>query len=88
MSNTEELSQSDLRRIITRDRFVKGEMSSRIAALVQENLDLVAIINELQQDLADVRQSEAMLFAANTADIPTNGEVVGQQEQASLFPPE
>jgi hypothetical protein len=79
MVDINELTREDLLRVVQRDRFVKGEMASRIAALVQENLDLVAIVQELQQDLADVRQSEAMLFAANT----TNGD---QEEQPSLFP--
>jgi hypothetical protein len=82
MADINELTREDLVRVVQRDRYVKGEMASRIAALVQENLDLVAIVHELQQDLADVRQSEAMLFAANTADVQANGDVV---EQASLF---
>lgn len=77
MVRPEDLTKEDLIRVTIRDRYTKGEMAARIGALVQENLDLLAIIQELQQDLVDVRASEAMLFAANTASTPTNGEVVG-----------
>lgn len=70
-----EVSREDLIRVIERDRFVKAQMSDRIAAMVRENLELLSIVQELQRDLNDVRQSEQMMFdAANT-----NGEVQQQQ---------
>lgn len=60
-----DLTGDDYTRIITRDRFIKQELSQRVGALVQENLELMSIIQEIQQDLAVVRQNEAMLLASN-----------------------
>jgi hypothetical protein len=76
MSEFNDLSQQDLGRIIARDRFVKDELASRIAALVKENLELMSIIQEIQGDLAALRESQTLLAQAN-------GEV--QMEQPPLF---
>jgi hypothetical protein len=58
------LTRDDLVKILLRDRFVKAELTSRVAGLVRENLELTAIIQELQGDLGEARQA-----------IQTNGEV-------------
>jgi hypothetical protein len=57
MSNTniEDLSREDLLRVLARDRFVKEQMANRIAALVHENIELVAIVNETQAALGQLR---------------------------------
>ncbi len=51
MSDTQESAPTygDLVRAAARDRFVKGQLSARIASLVQENLELVSIVQELQE---------------------------------------
>ena len=66
MSNTniEDLSQEDLIRILQRDRFVKEQMAGRLAAMTQENLELLAIIQELQGE----RQQT---LSASNGEVPT-----------------
>ena len=75
-----EIQREDLIRIINRDRFVKSELSNRVGALVKENLELMSIIQELQEDLSVVRQSEATLLATNTG----NGDVTTPQEPVDV----
>lgn len=75
-----DMTKEELIRVTQRDRWVKAQMAERIASLVQENLGFLAIIQELQQDLADVRQSEALLFAANTSDVAADQPQLFAQE--------
>ena len=65
MSNTsiEDLSREDLIRILQRSNFVKEQMAGRLAAMTQENLELLAIIQELQEG----QQSRS----ASNGDVPT-----------------
>lgn len=52
MSNAPtELTNEELSNVITRDRFVKEQMGARIASLVQENLELVALVQQMQGEL-------------------------------------
>ena len=62
MSNAlDDLSREDMAKVIMRDRFVKEQQGLRITALLSENLEMLAIVQELQADLADARQHiEAM----------------------------
>lgn len=48
MSQVDALSRDDLLRIVTRDRRVKEMLASRLAAVVAENAELMAIVQELQ----------------------------------------
>lgn len=59
MSETslEQLSPEDMMSIITRDRFVKEQMSGRVANLVQENLELLALVRQLQGEVQQLRRS-------------------------------
>lgn len=65
MSDTQQqldsLSREDLLKIVQRDNFVKDQLSARVAALMRENLELIALIQDQQQ---------------NTPDPTNNGEVV------------
>ena len=81
MSDFDGASVADLGRAINRDRFVKDELAGRVAALVKENLELLSIIKELQQDLADIRQGQELL---NAVPPVANGES-SRIEQPSLF---
>ena len=65
MSDAPDVSSGDLMRVINRDRYVKDELAGRVAALVKENLELMSIIQEIQGDLADLRQGQQLLDAAN-----------------------
>jgi cell division protein FtsB len=56
-SNVEELSREDLIAVMHRDRLVKAELSQRVGALVAENVELFALVRELQGELDAVRQS-------------------------------
>lgn len=59
MSDTQALesfTQEELVRMVRRDRFVKDQQSERIKMLLAENLEMLAIIQELQGELAAVRQ--------------------------------
>jgi hypothetical protein len=51
----EDFSKEDLIRIVKRGQFVKEQMSQRIIALLSENLELLAIVQELQGDATVVR---------------------------------
>ena len=71
MSNTgmEEFSREDLIRVLQRDRYVKEQLASRVGSLMHENLELMGIVQELQRDLAALREGQATL----------NGEVLTPQ---------
>ena len=60
-----DLTSNDYTRIINRDRFVKAQLADRVAALVRENLELLSIIQELQQDLADIQQGQQVMAMGN-----------------------
>jgi hypothetical protein len=51
----EDFSKEDLIRFIKRGQFVKDQMSQRIITLLGENLELLAIVQELQADAQQVR---------------------------------
>lgn len=46
----EDFSKEDLIRIVKRNQFVRDHMNQRITALLGENLELLAIVQELQGD--------------------------------------
>jgi len=47
---------ADLQKVIARDRFIKNTMAERIAALLLENMELLAIVQELQGDVKALTQ--------------------------------
>ena len=69
--NPEGFSREDLLKILQRDRFVKEQLASRVANLVHENIELMGIIQELQADIAQLRQSSngEVTTPVDTADI-------------------
>lgn len=58
----EDFTKEELIRIIKRNQFVKEQMNQRITGLLSENLELLAIVQELQGDVSTLRGN-------------TNGEV-------------
>src|SRR5262245_28468757 len=50
--SVEDLSREDLLRVLERDRFVKEQLSIRLASTIAENVELLGLVNELQRDLA------------------------------------
>ena len=70
-TNIDDLTREDLVRVVQRDRFIKEQLSARIASVMHENVELVAIIQELQQDLGSLREGQATLMS----DMASNGEV-------------
>lgn len=58
----EELSIEELRRVILRDRFVKERLAEKFLAAEMRNVELLGIVNELQTDLAEVRETQASLL--------------------------
>jgi hypothetical protein len=59
----EDFSKEELVRIVRRSQFIREQQNQRMSGLLGENLELLAIIQELQADLDAVRGS-------------SNGEVV------------
>jgi len=53
-----EFSPEELHRLIARDRWVKQMLNERCASLLLENVELMAIVQELQQELSELRQSQ------------------------------
>ena len=51
MSNTniDDLSREDLLKLLQRAQFVKDQQAQRIGALLTENLELMAVLQEMQQ---------------------------------------
>jgi hypothetical protein len=62
--NVEDLTAEQMVQVIKRDRFIKEQLSARIAALTSENVELLAIIQE----------QHAML-----QPVPVNGDGEGGQ---------
>ena len=57
MSNTniDGLSREDLLRVVQRDRFVKEQMSARLAGVLHENVELLGLLQEAQTEIAQLR---------------------------------
>lgn len=72
MTTLDDLSRDDMIKVLQRDRFVKEQQGARIAALLQENLELTAIIQEMQGELGELRQSQASLLSS-MADLQAEG---------------
>lgn len=68
MSGIEDLDREGLLKVMARDRFVKQAMSERIAGLIAENAELVAICNEMDSDLADARSALQAMQAQQQPD--------------------
>jgi hypothetical protein len=85
MSDTPEPTQQDLMRVVNRDRFVKEQLSSRCANLIQENLELVSIIQDLQRDLADIQQGHHVVASTTPPTSADNGDVVGEHQPQFAF---
>jgi transcription elongation GreA/GreB family factor len=51
----EDLSQEELVRLVKRSQFVREQQNQRMIGILSENLELLAIIQELQADLAAAR---------------------------------
>lgn len=51
----EDFTPEELIRIIKRNQFVRDQMNQRITALLGENLELLAIVQELQADNQQLR---------------------------------
>lgn len=62
--NVEDLTAEQMAQVIKRDRFIKEQLSARIGALMAENVELLAIIQE----------QNAML-----QPVPVNGDGEGGQ---------
>ena len=78
-----DLTGNDYVRIINRDRFVKGELSNRVAALVRENLELLSIIQELQGDLAALQQG-GQVMAMGNGEVPDQSDLFQQEDPAGV----
>lgn len=59
MNGIDDLSRDDLVKVLTRDRFVKEQLTQRVAALTAENVELYGLLRELEAELAAARQPEA-----------------------------
>lgn len=55
MSGIEDLSREDLLKVMARDRIVKGELAMRLGAAQAENIELMAVIREVEADLEEAR---------------------------------
>lgn len=58
-----EFTVREMQRVHQRDVFVKQQLAQRLVHSVLENLELMAIAQEMQDDLAALREGEAMLAA-------------------------
>jgi len=52
MTTLDDLSRDDLIKVANRDRFVKEQLTQRIAAVMAENVELFGIVRELEAELA------------------------------------
>jgi DNA anti-recombination protein RmuC len=80
MSDTQQLeqfSQEELVRIVKRDRFVKEQLNTRITALLVENLELLAIVQELQGDNQALQQRATTIEGINMDDVVTTAAYNG-----------
>lgn len=53
----ENLSRDDLLRVCRRDRWVKEMLSARLSSLVAENVELLAIVRDLQTEMSQIPQN-------------------------------
>jgi hypothetical protein len=51
-----ELTTDEYQRMVARSRFSVQMLSDRVAGLTRENVELMAIVQELQRDLYEARQ--------------------------------
>ena len=61
----EDLSRDDLVRILQRSENVKRELSGRVGAVIAENVELYAVINELQGALNECNAKAEAAAATN-----------------------
>jgi hypothetical protein len=66
----EDLDFDQLRRVVARSRMVKELMSHRLTALIAENAELMAVVQELQVELAMLRQRDDDLSLHGTPNGP------------------
>ena len=66
----EELTPLELHRIIFRKQFANNILVERVASLTAEVAELMSIVDELQHDLADARQT--------LADLKTSDDLLAQ----------
>jgi hypothetical protein len=66
--NLDELDREGLLKVMARDRYVKQQLAERIAGMTAENAELVAIINEMDSDLAEARSALQALQAQQQPD--------------------
>jgi hypothetical protein len=57
--DTDALTRDDLIKLMQRSNFVRDQQSQRIGQLLSENLELAAILNELQQENTALRETIA-----------------------------
>lgn len=70
MTDTQQdFTYEELVRLTRRDRFVKDQLSQRVMVLLRENLDLVAVVQELQTDLAAANARLAELTATSNGEV-------------------
>jgi uncharacterized coiled-coil DUF342 family protein len=51
----QQLSQEDLVKLLKRERFVREQLNNRVAALLGENLELLAVVQELTAEVQELR---------------------------------
>lgn len=66
MTNINDLSCEELRRVVQRDRYIMDSLSQRLSGLIMENATLMAVIQESQQGLAEVQQGPPPSAASAT----------------------
>lgn len=66
----QQFTVAEMQRVHERDVFVKQQLAQRLAHSVLENLELMAIAQELQDDLSGLREGEAMLAAEQLLNPP------------------
>jgi uncharacterized coiled-coil protein SlyX len=73
----DDLTQQELLRIIARNQYALRILTDRMASLSLENAELMAIVDELQRDLAEARQVLADLQASSgigPLDVDSNSD--------------
>jgi hypothetical protein len=68
VSGIEDLDREGLLKVMARDRYVKQQLAERITGLVSENTELIALINEMDSDLAEARSALQALQAQQQPD--------------------
>jgi hypothetical protein len=61
MSNTniDDLSNEDLKGMVRRNHFVRGQLEQRVGALIAENIEMLGIIQDLQGEIGRLRHTHA-----------------------------